>query len=109
MRKSPCIHAEPSLTEAPVSLSDSLALAFGLISTLLAILTVVVTRVNHPARGLSCLSNCKTPVLILPVEREPQYLEPVVAHPQDMVVEEMRLRRWSSMRRNGTNRLRLEE
>ncbi|PMD40487.1 hypothetical protein L207DRAFT_511965 [Hyaloscypha variabilis F] len=76
-----------------LSISDSLALSFGLISTFLAILTVVVTRVNYPAR----------------VERGPRYIDPFIAHPQDMMLEEMRLRRWSSIRRNGTNRSRLEE
>ncbi|PMD18360.1 hypothetical protein NA56DRAFT_751648 [Hyaloscypha hepaticicola] len=76
-----------------LSQSDSLALAFGLISTFLAILTVIVTRVNHPSRAV----------------RDPQYIDAFVVHPQEIVLEEMRLRRWSSMRRNNTERLRLEE
>ncbi|KAH8791186.1 hypothetical protein BGZ57DRAFT_1000679 [Hyaloscypha finlandica] len=79
-------HTSPSTFNWLVTTGDTLALSFGLISTLLAILTVVVTRINHPAR----------------VQREPQYIGSVVAHPQDMMLEEMRLRRWSSIRRGNT-------
>jgi len=49
-------------------------------------------------------------MLILPTaERELHYIEPFVSHQQDFVLEEMRLHRWSSMKRNRIDRERLEE
>ncbi|KAH8790014.1 hypothetical protein F5882DRAFT_438320 [Hyaloscypha sp. PMI_1271] len=65
-----------------LSTSDWVALSFGLTATVLGIVTIVVTRRNQAARNNG---------------QRAQYNHSACArHPQDVVVEEIHLRRWRS-------------
>ncbi|PMD18363.1 hypothetical protein NA56DRAFT_252396 [Hyaloscypha hepaticicola] len=70
-----------------VSTSDKIALSFGFVSTLIAIVTVFVSRRTYyiPSRDLEQLS---TPNLGSATQAQ-----------GDMVIEEMRLRRWSTLKK----------
>ncbi|PMD18361.1 hypothetical protein NA56DRAFT_706976 [Hyaloscypha hepaticicola] len=67
---------------AMLSISNSLALSFDLVSTILGIVALAVTRRNHTTQNRG--------------EQEQQNREPYAQHPQDVVVEEICLRRWRS-------------
>ena len=98
-----------------VSTSDTIALSFGFVSTLIAIATVFVTRRTyqipcsyfiysslqiHASTALT--SFCSAAARDLEQFSTP-HLGSATQAQGDMVIEEMRLRRWSMLKRNVNN------
>ncbi|KAE9367586.1 hypothetical protein N431DRAFT_428923 [Stipitochalara longipes BDJ] len=66
-----------------LSISDSLALSFGIVSSALGIIAVVVTRRSHNARSTIQLAQ----------HNNSAYAQ----YPRDVILEEIHLRRWRAV------------